>query len=276
MYPADMRPPPLLNYVDKMQSRIHRFQNYHYSPQQAENNVSGLYIEEHRSPSRISMMSDIRPRSAHSTDKALPASPTFRPPMPPPHRQRSRGRETPSETSHSTKHSIFSATASDYSTAASSASSGSAGSAGSFAKKKTQQQRLEQANASRRTALSVLPKNNNGLLKRRKSFGSSFKKTVGKLLNTSPTKPPPGSVTDHGGKIIEWQNVRRDVNRANSPSPQERTEHRERLEMSEGIQVICPIEILQQIVEGDESANGSPILPDETFDISSKLRFDGG
>jgi hypothetical protein len=118
--------------------------------------------------------------------------------------------------------------------------------------------------------LSVLPKaNSNAALKRRKSYGSSLKKTIGKLLNTSPTKPPPGTVTDHGGKIIEWQNVRRDVNRANSPSPQERTEIREKLEMSEGVQVIPPVELLQRIVEGDESANGSPILPDETFDISS-------
>ena len=62
--------------------------------------------------------------------------------------------------------------------------------------------------------------------------------------------------------------MRRDVNRANSPSPQERAEIREKLEMSEGVQVIPPIELLQRIVEGDESANGSPILPDETFDIS--------
>jgi hypothetical protein len=115
----------------------------------------------------------------------------------------------------------------------------------------------------------VLPKtDSNAGLKRRKSYGSSLKKTIGKLLNASPTKPPPGTVTDHGGKIIEWQNVRRDVNRANSPSPQERAEIREKLEMSEGVQVIPPIELLQRIVEGDESANGSPILPDETFDIS--------
>jgi hypothetical protein len=118
----------------------------------------------------------------------------------------------------------------------------------------------------------VLPKSNSNAsaLKRRKSYGSSLKKTIGKLLNASPTKPPPGTITDHGGKIIEWQNVRRDVNRANTPSEQERTEHRERLEMSEGMEVIRPIELLERIVEGDESANGSPILPDETFDISSK------
>ena len=126
----------------------------------------------------------------------------------------------------------------------------------------------------RRETLSVVspkPNSNAAALKRRKSYGSALKKSIGKLLNSSPTKPPPGTVTDHGDKIIEWQNVRRDVNRANTPSEQERTEHRERLEMSEGIQVIRPIELLEHIIEGDESANGSPILPDETFDISSIL-----
>ena len=188
--------------------------------------------------------------------------------MPPPHKQRHR--ETESETSHSAKNSIFSSATSDYSTVASTLSNASAGSAGSFARKKLHLQQRPEV-TSQRTALSVLPKGtlNGGALKRRKSYGSSLKKTIGKLLNTSPTKPPPGTVSDHGGKIIEWQNVRRDVNRANSPSAQERTEHRERLEMSEGVEVIRPIELLERIIEGDESANGSPILPDETFDISS-------
>jgi len=268
MYPVDMRPPPLLNYVDKMQSKLDRFQNYQYPPQRDDFEPNERYKQE-RSPSRVSANSGLRPRSAHSVDKPLPMSPTFQPPpIPPVHRHR----ETGSITSHSTKHSIFSTTASDYSTAASSVSNSSAGSAGAFARRKAQQRKQEQEHAESRTALSVLPKaNSNSALKRRKSYGSSLKKTIGKLLNTSPTKPPPGTVTDHGDKIIEWQNVRRDVNRANTPSAQERMEHRERLEMSEGLEVIRPIEQLERIIEGDESANGSPILPDETFDIASKF-----
>ena len=262
MYPAGLRPQPPLNYVDQGQSKLDRVQNYHYFPQPDASDLS----REERSPSRIS---NFRPRSSHSVDKPLPASPSFQPPMPPPHVHRHQ--ETESIASHSTKHSIFSTTASDYSTVASSVSTGSAGSAGSFARKKQQLLRQVQE-ANQRTALSVvLPKSNSNAaaVKRRKSYGSSLKKTIGKLLSTSPTKPPPGTVTDHGDKIIEWQNVRRDVNRANTPSEQERTEHRERLEMSEGIQVVRPIELLERIIEGDESANGSPILPDETFDISS-------
>ena len=261
-YPAAVPPSPLLNYVDKTQSNLDRIHNYHYSPQRD----AGELNREERSPSRIS---DFRPRSSHSADKSRPNSPSFQPPMPPPHIHRHR--ETESIASHSTKQSVFSTTASDYSTVASSISTGSAGSAGSFARKKQQLLRQEQE-ANRRTALSaVLPKSNSNAaaLKRRKSYGSSLKKTIGKLLSTSPIKPPPGTVTDHGDKIIEWQNVRRDVNRANTPSEQERIEHRERLELSEGTQVIRPIVLLERIIEGDESANGSPILPDEAFDISS-------
>lgn len=271
MYPNDMRPPPLLDYVDRMQSKLNQFQNYHHSPERDERQSYHLH-EEDGSLSRLSTRQDIRPRSSHSFDKPLPASPSAYPPMPPPHRQANRGTE--SVTSHSTKHSIFSSNSSEYSTAASSVSNSSAGSAGSFAKKRVYQQAHETEATGRRTALSVLPKSNtNAALKRRKSYGSSLKKTIGKLLNVSPTKPPPGTVTDHGGKIIEWQNVRRDVNRANTPLPQERAEYRERLEMSEGAKVVPPIEVLQQIVEGDESANGTPILPDETFDISSMARL---
>ena len=283
IYPADMRPPPLLNYVDRMESRLHRFQNYHYSsPERSEPPLSPARHYDHdRSPSRIShtsYTSDLRPHSSHSmVDKPLPTSPTFKsPPLPPPHQSRRRF-ENGSVTSHSTKQSIFSATASDYSTAASSMSASSAGSAGSFARKKAllqrqQQQQQTQPPPSERAALSVLPRSNTNstgaLLKRKKSYGSSLKKTIGKLLNTSPSKPAPGSITDHGDKVIEWQNVRRDVNRANTPSAQERNDHRDRIEMSEGVEVVRPIELLQQIVEGDESATGTPILPDEAVDIS--------
>ena len=269
-YPFHMHPPPILNYVDKMESRLERPQNY--QPPREEF-ISG-YEHDDRPLSRLSNSSVARPGSAYSIHKPLPASPSVCPPIPPPHC--SRHRETESITSQSTKYSRFSSIPSDYSSATSSGSNVSAGSAGSFAQKKLQQRREEVESIQHRTALSVLPKgssNNvnsvNGLLRRRKSYGASLKKTIGKLLNTSPSKPVPGSVTDHGGKIIEWQNARRDVNRANTPSVQERTEHRERLELAEGTEIIRPFEILQRIIEGDESANGTPILPEEGFDISS-------
>jgi hypothetical protein len=264
-YPEDMQPPPRPNYVDKMQARLDRFHNLQFAPHR--DNFTSK-IDEDRPQSRLSNLSNPRPPSSHSVNKPLPNFP--QPPIPPPHHISRH--DTSSTTSHSAKYSIFSANTSDYSSA-SSVSAGSAGSAGSFARKKARQQRQEEEAASQRSSLTVLPKSQSNILalKRRKSYGSSLKKTIGKLLSTSPTKPPPGTVTDHGDKIIEWQNVRRDVNRANTPSPQEREEHCERLEMAEGLELIRPIEILERIIEGDESANGSPILPDETFDISSNI-----
>ena len=262
-HPQEMPPAPLLNYVDRTQARLDQFHNLQYAPHRDSFNPN---FDDDRPQSRLSNSSAPRPLSSHSPNNPFPNFP--QPPIPPPHiRQR---QDASSPTSQSAKYSIFSASASDYSSA-SSASVASAGSAGSFARKKARQQRQTEDAASQRSTLTVLPKSQSNILalKRKKSYRSSLKKTIGKLLNTSPTKPPPGTVTDHGDKIIEWQNVRRDVNRANTPSPQEREEHLERLEMAEGLELIRPIEILEQIVEGDESANGSPILPDETFDISS-------
>jgi hypothetical protein len=269
-YPFHMRPPPLLNYVDKMQSKLERLHNYRLEQDQ----TAPAKECDNRSPSRISNGSVVRPGSAYSVDKSLPASPSIFPPKPPPHS--SRHRDSESVTSHSTKYSIFSSNGSEYSSATSAGSNISAGSAGSFTMRKVRQQTQEEENVQQRRALGVLSKtssNNgnsmNGLLRRRKSYGASLKKTIGKLLNPSPSKPTPGSVTDHGGKIIEWQNARRDVNRANTPSAQELSQYREQLELGEGIQVIRPFEILQRIIEGDASANGNPILPDESFEISS-------
>ena len=262
-YTEEMPPPPLLNYADRMHAKLDQFHNLQYAPHRDSFNPT---LDNDRPQSRLSNLSDPRPRSSHS---AIQPPPNFsQPPIPPPHIHRRQ--ETSSTTSQSAKFSIFSAGASDYSSA-SSVSAGSAGSAGSFARKKARRQPQVDGSVNERSALPVLSKSQSNVfaLKRRKSYGSSLKKTIGKLLNTSPTKPPPGTVTDHGDKIIEWQNVRRDVNRANTPSSQEREEHRERLEMAEGLELIRPIEILERIIEGDESANGSPILPEETFDISS-------
>lgn len=270
IYPADVPHPPLLDDVEKMQSKLDRFQKSQYSHQRERNDYDSRYSAE-RPYSQLSNRSDLRPRSSYSVDKSLATPPSSQPPIPPPHIHKHHGAE--STTSCSTKNSIFSSSASDYSTAASFASTRSAGSAGSFARKKLRQLQKQEP-TEQQTALGVLPKSNYNAsaLKHRKSYGSSLKKTIGKLLNASPAKPAPGTVTDHGDKIIEWQNVRRDVNRANTPSIQERTEYRERLEMLEGIQIIRPLELLEQIIEGDESVNGSPILPDEAFDISSMIQ----
>jgi len=62
-----------------------------------------------------------------------------------------------------------------------------------------------------------------------------------------------------GGKSdIDWVQVRRDVNRSNSISRNERTERIERCQMMD-YPVIAPVEALLEAAEGDESADGTPI-----------------
>lgn len=56
----------------------------------------------------------------------------------------------------------------------------------------------------------------------------------------------------------DWVQVRRDVNRSNSVSHNERLERRERCEMID-YPVISPIDILFESVDGDEGADGLPV-----------------
>lgn len=62
-----------------------------------------------------------------------------------------------------------------------------------------------------------------------------------------------------GGKTeIDWVQVRRDVNRSNSLSRNERSERMERCQMMD-FPVIAPVDCLLEAAEGDEGANGMPI-----------------
>ena len=62
-----------------------------------------------------------------------------------------------------------------------------------------------------------------------------------------------------GGKSDnDWVQVRRDVNRSNSLSRNERVERAERCQMMDH-PVIAPLEALFEMAEGDEGANGMPI-----------------
>jgi transglutaminase/protease-like cytokinesis protein 3 len=62
-----------------------------------------------------------------------------------------------------------------------------------------------------------------------------------------------------GGKSnIDWVQVRRDVNRSNSMSRNERTERIERCQMM-NYPVIAPVESMLEYVEGDEGMDGSPV-----------------
>lgn len=62
-----------------------------------------------------------------------------------------------------------------------------------------------------------------------------------------------------GGKTeIDWVQVRRDVNRSNSLSRNERSERIERCQMMD-YPVIAPVDSLLEAAEGDEGADGTPI-----------------
>ncbi|RMJ27685.1 SH3 domain protein Cyk3 [Aspergillus sp. HF37] len=66
------------------------------------------------------------------------------------------------------------------------------------------------------------------------------------------------------GSAMDWVQVRRDVNRASSPSQNERVERAERCQMMDHA-VIYAVEELQDTAEGDESIDGLPISEPTNF-----------
>ncbi|KAF9883966.1 cytokinesis protein 3 [Aspergillus nanangensis] len=70
--------------------------------------------------------------------------------------------------------------------------------------------------------------------------------------------------TGLGGNSIDWVQVRRDVNRASSPSRNERVERAERCQMMD-YPVIYAVEELHETAEGDESIDGLPISEPTQF-----------
>lgn len=69
-----------------------------------------------------------------------------------------------------------------------------------------------------------------------------------------------------GGGNIDWVNVRRDVNRSNTPGPMERQERADRCQMLDH-PVIYPVEELYETAGGDEGADGHPVM--DAFQISN-------
>ena len=65
---------------------------------------------------------------------------------------------------------------------------------------------------------------------------------------------------------IDWVQVRRDVNRSNSLSRIERIERKERCEMME-YPAISPVDELYQTAEGDEGADGRPVMEPKNFQL---------
>lgn len=69
-----------------------------------------------------------------------------------------------------------------------------------------------------------------------------------------------------GGDNIDWVNVRRDVNRSNTPGPMQRQERVDRCLMLDQ-PVIYPVDELYETAEGDEGADGHPVV--DAFKISN-------
>lgn len=70
----------------------------------------------------------------------------------------------------------------------------------------------------------------------------------------------------NGGAGADWLRTRRDVNRSNTPGPQERRDRADRCQMLNE-PVICPVDELYETVEGDEDADGRPVY--ESFVLSN-------
>ena len=70
-----------------------------------------------------------------------------------------------------------------------------------------------------------------------------------------------------GGKTeIDWVQVRRDINRSNSLSRNERTDRIERCQMMD-YPVIAPVDALVEAAEGDEGANGAPVYDPTNYHV---------
>lgn len=83
-----------------------------------------------------------------------------------------------------------------------------------------------------------------------------------------------GAAHDMGlGAGNDWMQVRRDINRSNSLSRREREERAERCEMLD-VPVFRPIELLHEVVEGDESLDGLPVADPTDFNTPNLALVD--
>jgi bifunctional glutamyl/prolyl-tRNA synthetase len=108
-------------------------------------------------------------------------------------------------------------------------------------------------------------------------------RAASRLDNLGPTGIEGGSTTQASNASkdmgmssigsIDWVQVRRDVNRSNSLSKNERTERSERCQMMD-FPVLNPIDILQESAEGDEGLDGLPISEPTDFQACSLTHVD--
>lgn len=113
--------------------------------------------------------------------------------------------------------------------------------------------------------------------------GGAYSPTRGRPM--SPIRSPYASkdadrTLGSSGSAMDWVQVRRDVNRASSPSRNERVERAERCQMMDHA-VIYAVEELHETAEGDESIDGLPISEPTNFNtfnlnlVDKSARFVG-
>lgn len=82
-----------------------------------------------------------------------------------------------------------------------------------------------------------------------------------------------GSARDMGLGAVDWVQVRRDVNRSNSLSKNERAERSDRCQMMD-LPVLNPVDILYESAEGDEGLDGLAIAEPTDFSACSLTHVD--
>jgi roadblock/LC7 domain-containing protein len=91
---------------------------------------------------------------------------------------------------------------------------------------------------------------------------------------SAPPRPQSAAARDMGlGGANDWVQVRRDVNRSNSLSKNERIERADRCQMLD-IPVICPIDELTECAEGDEGLDGLPVTEPTDFNACALALVD--
>jgi len=99
--------------------------------------------------------------------------------------------------------------------------------------------------------------------------------TISPLLTSRESARDSARDMGLGANAIDWVQVRRDVNRASSPSRNERIERAERCQMMD-YPVIYAVEELYETAEGDESIDGLPIGEPTNFDSANLSLVDKG
>ncbi|KAF2742214.1 hypothetical protein M011DRAFT_453642 [Sporormia fimetaria CBS 119925] len=101
----------------------------------------------------------------------------------------------------------------------------------------------------------------------------AMSRAASRMDNESPTgfaggtAAPPTPAKEQNSSV-DWVQVRRDVNRSNSLSKNERIERAERCQMMD-IPAISPIDILYESAEGDEGLDGLPIAEPTDFTMAN-------